>query len=716
MATTTIKWNLTAQTYVHTILGDDFNGTGTKDKPFQSLYRGVVKGGTIAVIGPISEMIPSLNDGIAIYADSFGAAWFDGKRLTGRGGAVSNGSNVAGDDEEGYHIYYKYIYNMIYLRSCVPVGVVGVGYSSGGNYGSYYVGGGSLLVDSFTTYATGSGHHCAFIYPKLNANANSKEQNFGTNNASYCYGNGQTFVGVWTWKRGANQTKNCCVFDECEMPVIFNNASVVTFDHCVFRNVKFTIPATLSVDGEAHQLTSDEIADYVAIHTDVSCSQYITEWINQYKSTSASYAANIFDTCLMIADDAPLFNNLNCVWRDATTGEIVSKENSSNAYIDPELSTFDISINQNSPAVPYLSDYETDWRGTPALDYKMDTADDLTVDESATGDIQLSGNLKFDTDSITGKRFITWNKPFDDPTLTDDFKGGIITTRPRQIPSSQLFKYPKIAGRWSNCLMGEKNRNSELTGRNIHLTGTTVAFDDGEAVALDGDRLWLKDTPASNEITAGYRYIVKEGSVLLYNSTSMVWIEYTTGAVITTAAGNTYFLKRLYDEQHTEETVELLEVLPNNGTEYDAANRLEVRLFNSQAQANLYNTDPDKLESMWIPILLITDQIVGIHYYDLPQNDIIFSETKGYMISQNPNISESTMTLAVHQQDPSIRYDSYNGDDVAGKDQGVYIKTATKNRAKYGFSPLNDTLIFVQLRLKAIPFLYTVENNNNQEE
>ena len=148
MAATSISWNTSGQTYVHAQLGDDFNGTGSADRPFRSLYRACVKGGTIVAAGIFSELVV-YSSNLSITADSFGAAIFDGARLTGVGGAVNNHSNVAGDDSEGFVIYNHYIYNFIYLRSRVPVGFVGVGYISLGSGG--VVGGGSLLVDSFTT-------------------------------------------------------------------------------------------------------------------------------------------------------------------------------------------------------------------------------------------------------------------------------------------------------------------------------------------------------------------------------------------------------------------------------------------------------------------------------------------------------------------------------------------------------------------------------------
>lgn len=711
MASTTINWNLTAQTYVHTLLGDDFNGTGSKDRPFKSLYRACVKGGSIAVIGKVSEMIPSVNDNLAIYADSFGAAWFDGCRLTGMGGAVNNHAGVAGSDTDGYHIYCKQIVNFMYFRSSVPVGFVGVGSN---NFGGANVGGGSLLVDSFAIYGTGSGNNCAFIYPKFNANSNSNMQRWNSGGSSYNYLNNQTFVGVRAWKRDViATTREFCVFDDCEFDMIYNNKFVVTLKNCAFRKCTFKIPAALSNDNQDHQITSAQIeAATGSSHTAI-----INAWLTQYCTTNANYLPNVFDNCVMLKDSDPLFNDLNCVWRDATSGQIVSAANSSNAYIDPDLSSFDISIAQNSPAVPYLSGYQKNWRGTPALNYKMAAASDLLVNENASGDIMLSGNLKFETDAQSGQPFVTWDKDFDDPTILDSFKGGILTTRPRLIPSSQLFKYPKISGRWCNCLLGEKSRGAGLLNRHIYLTQSTVAFDSGIPVSLDADRLWLKDSPAANEVTAGYRYILKSGSILLYNSSNMIWIEYTEGAVISTIAGDTYFMKLLYDgAEHTVQTAELIECVPNNVNEYDAANRIEIRLFNSAADANEYNSDPTKAEQLWIPIMLITDEISGIHYYDLPQNDIVFDAVKGYMILQNPYINETTQTLAVHQQNSSIRFDSYNGDDVASKEQGVYTKTQTKNRARYGFSPLNNTSIYVQLRVKAIPFLYTIQINQQSNE
>ena len=167
MPATTINWNLSGNTYVHAQLGDDFNGTGAADRPFRSLYRACVKGGTIIAAGIFSELVV-YGSNLSITADSFGAAIFDGARLTGVGGAVNNHSGVAGDDTTGYHIYNHFIYNFIYVRSRVPVGYVGVGYNASGSNTLIYVGGGSLLVDSFTTQGNGNGHNFAFIYPKFN--------------------------------------------------------------------------------------------------------------------------------------------------------------------------------------------------------------------------------------------------------------------------------------------------------------------------------------------------------------------------------------------------------------------------------------------------------------------------------------------------------------------------------------------------------------------
>lgn len=141
MAATTITWNTTGNTYVHAQLGDDFNGTGEANRPFRSLYRACVKGGTIVAAGIFSELVV-YGSNLSIYADSFGAAIFDGARLTGVGGAVNNHSGVAGDDSVGYDIYNHYIYNFIYLRSRVPVGYVGVGNNNNSNNNN--VGGSSL--------------------------------------------------------------------------------------------------------------------------------------------------------------------------------------------------------------------------------------------------------------------------------------------------------------------------------------------------------------------------------------------------------------------------------------------------------------------------------------------------------------------------------------------------------------------------------------------
>lgn len=695
MPTTTIKWNRTGQTYVHSIIGDDFNGNGSKDRPFQSWYRAVVKGGTIIAIGPTNEFIPSLNDNIAIYADSPGAAWYDGERKTGVGGAVSNHAGIEGDNESGNHIYGKQIYDMLYLRSRVPVGYGGVGSDISGAA----VGGGSLLVDSFAFYGTGSGNHCAFIYPKFNANTNSNAQMFSSRHSSYDYSNRQTFVGVHSWRRDINCTKKYCVFDDCTIPVIFANAFAVTFNHCAFRNCKFTIPAAYAVGGVDLSITTEEIIALSS--TDKSHSDVINEWIAA--NVASTYKVNIYETCVMLRNSDSLFRNLRCVWRDADTGEIVDAANSANAYIEPELSTFDISIADDSPAVPYLSEFGAMWHGSPSLDYKMAIATDLLINEDADGDLQLTGNLTIKEDEY-GKKYITYDKDINDSTIVDDFKGGLITTRPRLVPHSQLFRYPKIHGQWANSFMAEKERGTQLFGRNITLTATTVTFDNGESLTLDADRLWLKDTPSANELTAGYRYFVKSGTILLYNSTSMVWIEYNTGAIINTIAGDIYFFKILTDDTHLAEQAELIECLPNNNNEYDVANRVEIRLFNSAEVANEYNSKEELLDEQWIPLQLLVDQVVGIHYYDLPQNDIVWTAEKGYMISQNPNINDTAYTIAVHQQDPSDRYDVFAGDSVADKDQGVYTKTQTKSRPRYAFSPLNETLVYAQLRFKVVPF------------
>ena len=141
MAATSISWNTSGQTYVHAQLGDDFNGTGSADRPFRSLFRACVKGGSIVGAGIFSELVV-YSGNLTITADSFGAAIFDGARLTGVGGAVNNHSNVAGDDSEGFVIYNHYIYNFIYLRSRVPVGYVGVGNNNNSNNNN--VGGSSL--------------------------------------------------------------------------------------------------------------------------------------------------------------------------------------------------------------------------------------------------------------------------------------------------------------------------------------------------------------------------------------------------------------------------------------------------------------------------------------------------------------------------------------------------------------------------------------------
>ena len=57
MAATSISWNTSGNTYVHAQLGDDFNGTGSADRPFRSLYRACVKGGTIVAAGIFSELV-----------------------------------------------------------------------------------------------------------------------------------------------------------------------------------------------------------------------------------------------------------------------------------------------------------------------------------------------------------------------------------------------------------------------------------------------------------------------------------------------------------------------------------------------------------------------------------------------------------------------------------------------------------------------------------
>jgi len=711
MPATTLRWNLSGQTYVHAQLGDDFNGTGAADRPFRSLYRACVKGGTIIAAGIFSELVV-YGSQLSIYADSFGAAIFDGARMTGVGGAVHNHSGIAGDDSEGFVIYNHYIYNFIYLRSRVPVGYVGVGYHVSGNGYFYFVGGGSLLVDSFTTQANGNGHNCAFIYPKFNAKSSgqayeiSNVQRMSPYNASYSYLYRQTFVGVRNnWSRTLTCTRYYNVFDDCQMPVIFGNNNTVTFDHCAFRNTTFIIPASLALDNTEHTLTSNAIALEVEADSTKDCGSVIAAWAAQYAKT-ASGTVNLFSVCVALKDTDPLFNNLHCVWRDATSGDIVTAENSANAYIDPELSSFDISIADDSPAVPFLSGYGSDWRGAPATMFKMDEASTLVVDEEATGDIQLTGNLKFETDT-DGKKYITWDKQFNDVTLVDPFKGGSIITRPRKVPMSQLFKYPMISGQWGGAFVGEKGRGTTLIGRTIKLSGTTVQFDDGTPVALDNDRLWLKNSPAANEVTAGYRYLLKSGYVCLYNSSNMSYIEYTPGAVISTTAGDTYFLRRLYDgDTHAVEIPELIELLPNNSLQYDYANRMEIRLFNSKTDADTYNTDSDKLETGWIPIMAITDALSGIHYYDLPQNDFVFSPTHGYLITQNPNISLTTQTLAVHAQHSDERHDAYMGDNIADYAQGVYTKSTNAQRARYPFSPLNNSEIYVQLRMKIIPFTY----------
>lgn len=713
MATTTINWNLSGNKYVHAQLGDDLNGTGTKDRPYQSLYRALTDGGTIIAMGIFSENLEMWKN-VEIRADSFGAAIFDGKRLSGVGGAVHNHSKQAGDDTVGYEISGERIYNFVYVRSRVPVGFAGVG---GLSYDYGYAGGGSLLVDSASLMSICNGHNCAWIYPKLNNNSYSDYRDmkyFRMNcyNASYSYETRQTVVGVKNyeaWSRpSASSTKYYCVFDECEMPVIFANGYVVTFDHCAFRNVTFVIPASLSVDNTQHSITTQQICEAIELDPSVTFSQYLNDWIAQYKTTNTSYKPNTFTTCVMLKNTDPLFNNLNCVWRDATSGDVVTAENSSNAYIDPYLSSFDISIHPQSPAVAYLSSYGTDWRGAPALNYKMDVASDLDVDENATGDIQLTGNLKFVTDTQTGKKYITWDKDFDDPTLVSAFKGGSIITRPRKVPADQLFKYPHIAGLWASAFMGEESRGETLLGREITFDDSTIQFDSETAVSLPAGRLWLKDNPSSIEVVAGRHYIVKQGTVCLYNSSTMSYIEYNEGAVICTVGGDTFFFKRLYDgSTHPEQYAVIQEVLPNSGTTvYDYANRIEVRLFNSAAKASEYNTDPALANSLWIPIKAITDAITGLHYYDLPQNDIIFSDTQGYMITQNPNIDSTTVTLAVHSQHSDERHDAYMGDDMSQYAAGVYTKTTNKNRTRYPFSPLSTTDIYVQLRFKVIPFTY----------
>ena len=58
MPATTLNWNSSGNTYVHAQLGDDFNGTGEANRPFRSLYRACVKGGTIvasASTGPVAQ-------------------------------------------------------------------------------------------------------------------------------------------------------------------------------------------------------------------------------------------------------------------------------------------------------------------------------------------------------------------------------------------------------------------------------------------------------------------------------------------------------------------------------------------------------------------------------------------------------------------------------------------------------------------------------------
>lgn len=706
MATTTINWNLSGQTYVHAQLGDDFNGTGTKDRPFQTLYRGARKGGTIIAMGLFSELVPSVNDSIAIYADSFGAAIFDGGRTTGLGGAVHNHANTVGDDTTGFHIYYKYIYNFIYLRSRVPVGSVGVGYNLSSRSNGF-VGGGSLLVDSFNTCSVMNGHNCAFIYPKCNNNANSNDFSISAWNASYSYETRQTAVGVKFGLRRCTSTKLYCTFDECTIPLIYNNTNKTTFNHCVFRNCRFVIPASLAVDKVEHVITSNMVARATE-EGGSSHANYLAAWAEQYAVTN--YTKQAFTTIKCLYDEDPLFNNLNIVWRDATTGEVVSKADSENAYADPELCTLDISIDANSPAVEVLSAYGADWRGAPSVDYKMGPAEDLLVNELASGDIALSGNLTFEEDAQTGKKYITWAKPFNDPTIVDAFKGGSIITRPRMIPSALLFKYPKIAGSWASAFLGEGGRGETLLGRNFTLSEDSVQFEGEEAQSIPSGYLWLKDNPDSWEIVAGRHYILKSGSVGLYNSANMTYIEFTEGAIICTEGGDTKFLKVLYDGAlHDKHTAELQEVLPNAGaTTYDYRNRLEIRIFNKKEDANRYQS-PELAEKNWIPINVITDTLTGIHYYDLPQNDIIFDENKGFLINQNPYANETATTLAVSSQHTSERYDSYMGDDVASKAAGVYTKTTTQKRARFAFSPLNGTNVYVQLRFKIIPFTWPTE-------
>ena len=709
MAATSISWNTSGQTYVHAQLGDDFNGTGSADRPFRSLFRACVKGGSIVGAGIFSELVV-YSSNLTITADSFGAAIFDGARLTGVGGAVNNHSNVAGDDSEGFVIYNHHIYNFIYLRSRVPVGYVGVGYFNSKSI--LLVGGGSLLVDSFTTQGNGNGHNCAFIYPKFNAKSSgqayeiSNVQRMSPYNASYGYTDRQTFVGVRNnWSRTITWTRSYNVFDDCQMPVIFNNNSIITFDHCVFRNTTFIIPASLAKDNTEHTLTTNAIALEIEADSSKDCNTILSAWMADYATTS--YKTNVFSVCICLKDSDPLFNNLHCVWRDATSGEIVTAENSENAYIDPELSSFDISINDQSPALPFLSSYGTNWRGAPATTYKMGAAATLVVDETADGDIQLQGNLKFATDANTGQKYITWDKNFDDVTIVDSFKGGSIITRPRKIPSTQLFKYPMVSGQWVGAFISEMSRSGALVGRTIKLGGTTVQFDDDTPIALDNERLWIKKSPASNEVTAGYKFILNKGYVNLYNSSTMSYIEYTPGAVITTTNEDIFFLRRVYDgDQHPVEYPELIELLPNDGTVYNYANKMEIRLFNNKTDADAYNTDVDKLETGWIPIKAITDTLTGIHYYDLPQNDFVFSPTDGYLITQNPNISKTTRTLAVHAQHSDERHDAYMGDDISQYAQGVYTKTTNANRARYPFSPLNNSDIYVQLRMKVIPLTY----------
>ena len=80
-------------------------------------------------------------------------------------------------------------------------------------------------------------------------------------NASYGYTDRQTFVGVRNnWSRTLTWTRSYNVFDDCQMPVIFNNNSIITFDHCVFRNTTFIIPASLAKDSTEHTLTTNAIA------------------------------------------------------------------------------------------------------------------------------------------------------------------------------------------------------------------------------------------------------------------------------------------------------------------------------------------------------------------------------------------------------------------------------------------------------------------------